>query len=355
VILAIFAVVQNWSGAMAIRFLMGVFEAASMPGFALLASQWYTVQEHNSRSGGYIASNGGGQIVGGLVAWGIARGTSDGSALAPWKIIFIATGVFTSAVGVVFFFVVPDSQLNCRWLNKRDRLLAIERVRENGQGIGNRHFKWHQFREALLDPFTWALCAYGLLSDIPNGGITNFFSQLIVNFGYTPLQSLLYGIPGGGVVIFFCIFNGFFGDYFKQRTLIACIPMLCATLGMLLIIILPLANNTGRLIGYYMTQALPAPGATVLSLIASNVAGYTKKTTVAALYMSSYCIGNVVGPQTFRPTDAPRYVSAEVTILVCFALCILDLLFINWWCRRENRRKAAIRASPDYVPQQNQG
>ncbi|CAK7202171.1 Allantoate permease [Sporothrix eucalyptigena] len=354
-VLCLLAVVKSWSAAMAIRFFMGLLEAASMPGFALISSQWYTHNEHNTRTGIYISSNGGGQIIGGLVAYGIALHVPDDDAapLAPWKILFIATGGFTVIVGLAFFYVIPDSQLNCRWLSKRDRLLAIMRVRENEQGIGNAHFKRYQLVEALFDPLTWALFLYGLLSDIPNGGITNYFSQLIVNFGYTSRQSLLYGIPGGGVVIVSCLANGFLGDYFQQRTLVACVSMLVAVLGMVLIIVLPITNNVGRLVGYYMTQTLPSVGATVLSLISSNIAGYTKKTTVAAIYMVGYAAGNIIGPQTFRAQDAPRYVSAEITILVCFALCIVDLLFINWWCRRENRRKAAIRAQAGFVPVEN--
>lgn len=261
-------------------------------------------------------------------------------------------------IGILFFVVIPDSQLNCRWLNERDRLLAIQRVRDNEQGIGNRHFKWYQFREALLDPLNWALFMYGVLSDIPNGGLTNFFSQLIVSFGYTSQQSLLYGIPGGAVVIIACLSNGWAGDRYHNRTLVACIPMAVALIGIILIIALPTSGdgyNIGRLIGYYLTQAIPATGATVLSLISSNIAGYTKKTTVAALYLIGYCAGNIIGPQTFSPKDAPRYVPAEITIMACFILCICDLLFINWWCRRENRRKAGIRASAGYIRLQNQG
>ena len=50
-------------------------------------------------------------------------------------------------------------------------------------------------------------------------------------------------------------------------------------------------------------------------------AGYTKKTTVAAMYLIAYCVGNIIGPQTFRPKDAPRYVPAEITILVCYVSC----------------------------------
>ena len=54
---------------------------------------------------------------------------------------------------------------------------------------------------------------------------------------------------------------------------------------MALIIGLPLSSDGGRLAGYYLTQASPTPFVALLSLISTNVAGYTKKTTVAALYL----------------------------------------------------------------------
>ena len=45
------------------------------------------------------------------------------------------------------------------------------------------------------------------------------------------------------------------------------------------------------------------------------MAGYTKKTTVAALFLIAYCAGNIIGPQTFNAKEAPRFRSAEITIL----------------------------------------
>lgn len=68
-----------------------------------------------------------------------------------------------------------------------------------------------------------------------------------------------------------------------------------ATLGIVLIVALPLSNNVGRLVGYYLTQASPTPFVCILALISSNVAGYTKKTTVAALYLIGYAVGNIIG------------------------------------------------------------
>ena len=146
-----------------------------------------------------------------------------------------------------------------------------------------------------MDPLTWAFVFYGLTSDIPNGGISNFFSQLIVSFGYTAEQSLLYGTPGGAVEVVTLIVSGYLGDRYGQRILIASTGLLIGIVGMLLIVALPLSNNVGRLIGYYLTQAPPTAFVALLSLVASNVAGYTKKTTVAALYLIGYCVGNIIG------------------------------------------------------------
>ena len=141
---------------------------------------------------------------------------------------------------------------------------------------------------------------------------------------------------------------GWLGDRFGHRLLISTSGLLLAILGMLLIVCLPLSNNGGRLAGYYMTQASPTPFVALLSLISSNIAGYTKKTTVAALYLVAYCAGNIIGPQTFSPKDAPRYKPAEITIIVCYGLGILDIIFIYWYYRRMNKKNKAIRASPGY-------
>ena len=261
--------------------------------------KWWTKREQGWRTAIWFSFNGWGQIFGGLVAYGIAHGSSQngGFTLAPWKVLFVFTGVLTAALGVIFFFVMPDSQLNARFLTPRERVLAVERVRVNSQGIGNKKFKLHQLREAVTDPMVWLIAFCSVLTSIPNGGITNFFSQLIVGFGFTPEQSLLYGTPGGAVEVISLLACGYIGDRIGQRILVSLSGLLVAILGMALIVGLPLANNGGRLAGYYLTQASPTPFVALLSLISTNVAGHTKKTTCAAFYLIAYCVGNILGPQ----------------------------------------------------------
>lgn len=206
-------------------------------------------------------------------------------------------------------------------------------------------------------------------ADSPVGAISNFFSLLIKSFGYTSQQSLLYGTPGGAVEVVALIANGFLGDYTKNRILISIIGMVVCLVGMIMIIAVPAEHPSGRLAGYvsvafprptktgahknrqYMTQASPTGFVCILSLISTNVAGYTKKTTIAAMYLIGYCVGNIIGPQTFRGTS---YVPAEITICVCWGVCIGILLFIYAYCRWSNAKKASVRSAPGYEKLENQ-
>jgi len=344
------AATKNFAGAVAVRFFLGVFEAAVTPGFALFTSQWYTRKEQGTRTGIWFSFNGFAQIFGGLVAYGISTGAKKHNwSIEPWKVVFLLIGLLTAAVGCIFLYFMPDNQLNARFLTPEERIMAIERIRKNQQGVGNKHFKMYQLKEALMDPMSWAFFWLALIADIPNGGISNFFSQLIVSFGYTADQSLLYGAPGGAVEVVFLIVCGYLGDRFGNRIILGMTGMATSMLGMLLIVCLPLSNSKGRLGGYYLTQSSPTAFVALLSLLSSNVAGYTKKTTVAAMYLIGYCVGNIIGPQAFQPKDKPRYIPAEITILVCWGFVWLDLCFILWYYRRMNKKNEAIRAAPGYT------
>jgi ACS family allantoate permease-like MFS transporter len=147
------------------------------------------------------------------------------------------------------------------------------------------------------------------------------------------------------------LLSGYLSYRFGNRILISGIGLIVAIIGMVMIVAISSKHNSARLAGYYLTQASPTPFVALLSLISSNIAGYTKKTTVAALYLIAYCAGNIIGPQTFRGSS---YVPAEITIIVCWGACLFDLLFIWWYCRRQNRKKEAIRAAPSYVKLDNQ-
>ena len=69
---------------------------------------------------------------------------------------------------------------------------------------------------------------------------------------------------------------------------------------------------------------------------------------MSALFFVGYCVGNIIGPQTFRAADAPHYVPAEITIIVLLAACILDMVAMYLHFRWRNKQKVHVRSATGY-------
>jgi hypothetical protein len=83
----------------------------------------------------------------------------------------------------------------------------------------------------------------------------------------------------------------------------------------------------------------------------SAVAGHTKKITMNAIVLMSFCVGNVVGPETFQAKDAPQYIPAKITIVAVLSVAIittivLDLLYV--WENKKRDRRPPPDLPPDY-------
>ena len=86
-ILACSAAAKSYASLMVVRCLLGVFEASITPGFILLTSQWYRKYEQGSRTGLWFSCNGLAQVIGGCIAYSIARDTAGKTlSVAPWQV-----------------------------------------------------------------------------------------------------------------------------------------------------------------------------------------------------------------------------------------------------------------------------
>ena len=129
------AATSNFAGIATVRLILGMFEAAVTPGFVLFTSQWYTKKEQGLRTGIWFSFNGFATVLGSLVAYGVAQGTSGRNlAIAGWKILFLVWGLITIVTGIIFLLVMPDSPLKARFLESSEGRLVIERTRHNQQG-----------------------------------------------------------------------------------------------------------------------------------------------------------------------------------------------------------------------------
>ena len=117
-----------------------------------------------------------GTILGALVSYGLQfyRGTIFKS----WQIMFLIFGLLTIITGILTFLYLPDNPMTSR-LSHDEKILAIERLRENMTGIENKEFKPAQMWEALMDWQTWGICLIVICANIPNGAVSSFQATII--------------------------------------------------------------------------------------------------------------------------------------------------------------------------------
>lgn len=276
----------------------------------------------------------------GVIGYGLSAITD--STIASWKILFLILGPLTVLTGAFCMWYLPDNQANARFLNPREKQIAVERIRDNFQGIGSRVWKWYQFREAFKDPRTYLYILYSLLMNIPNGGITTFGSLVISSFGFGPRNSLLLGTPSGVFDLGGKLFFTWISDRYMDRTGPAFIAILFPMVGGILMI--TTHAKAALLLGYYMISVSGSSWCLLMVLISKNTLGYTKKATVSGLQIIAYACGNWIGPQTFRSHEAPNYPTGKTLVAIMYGLAALTLLAlrgVNMW---ENRRRDRMQA-----------
>lgn len=76
-----------------------------------------------------------------------------------------------------------------------------------------------------------------------------------------------------------------------------------------------------------------------VSLPQANTAGQTKKSVAFSLVTIGYAVGNLIGPQTFISTQAPKYTGGVVSMLACYCISILLLLVYFTVVTLENKKR----------------
>lgn len=71
--------------------------------------------------------------------------------------MYVIIGSLTTAWGFLYLFIIPDAPTKARFFTKREKAIAIERIRRNGTGMQSANFQIKLAMKALLDPQLWAL------------------------------------------------------------------------------------------------------------------------------------------------------------------------------------------------------
>lgn len=95
------------------------------------------------------------------------------------------------------FFWMPDSPTEAKFLTDEDKIIAIERLRDNQMGVLSREWRYEHFYEALKDLKTWLWVAMIFCVSIPSNGISVFGPLIVKSFVSDPFQTILFNVPVG--------------------------------------------------------------------------------------------------------------------------------------------------------------
>lgn len=279
---------RNWATLVTLRVLLGCFESAVAPALILITTMWYKRSEQPPRMGFWYAGTGTGTVIGALASFGFQHYTSE--TFTSWQIMFLVFGLITILVGILVMLLVPDNPMQCKFLTHDEKIWAIERLRENKTGIENKHFKAYQAWECIRDPQTWLISIITICTDVPNGAVSSYQATIIKGFGYTSEQTALLSIPSGVIAIIAVLSATYLaGKYNIRGPIIIIYCFVGGVIGGSLLAFTPDDNKGAKLAGNYLTNVVGSTLPLLYSYAGANYAGHTKKVTMNAILLMSFC------------------------------------------------------------------
>ncbi|KAI0473398.1 major facilitator superfamily domain-containing protein [Xylariaceae sp. FL0804] len=337
VILCCTAACHDFAGLAAVRFMLGVFEAALLPCMLIVNAMWYRRDEQPLRTAFWYNTFAG--IFGGILSYAI--GHINGS-LATWKYLFIIYGSVTIFMGFLVFFGLPDSPSKAWFFNESERKLAVVRLAANQTGVEtHKRFNIGQIIEALRDLKCYLIWLNVLGYAIVNAGITNFNPLIISGYGFSTTKTTLMATPQAAVaMVAGAVMTAV--SYFlpNLRCIFWIFGAVMGLVGAVMVHVLDVSlNRDASLAGVYIMGFYNVPWVFMLSLQSSNTGGATKKSFMGISVAVVYAVGNIIGPQLFLDSQSPTYELGIGAMMCAFAVMAAAGVLYYVVCIVENKRR----------------
>ncbi|KAL4907106.1 hypothetical protein BDW74DRAFT_189669 [Aspergillus multicolor] len=346
VIMTCTGLVKNYGALMAVRVLLGIFEAGFFPGAIYLCSYWYMPKDLALRISYFYCASALSGAFSGLLAAAIAEMDGIGG-YEGWRWIFILEGLATVILGVAcFFFLIDTPALSTRWLEP-DEIQYLELsmfIKQGGRAEDDRKFKWRDLMMVLTNwrvyMQAWFLFAQSALSY----GIKFTLPTITESMGFSRTNAQLTSAPPYVAAAISAICFARLSDHFYWRMPFVVIPMLIIIIAYSVIISLKgeLASNKGvayfsvvlAVIGIYPIQAAAA------SWNANNIAPASRRAIGIALMNCVGNVGGILGSFMYLEREKPKYYTGFGISLALGVTGVFMAGLLEWSYILANKRKA---------------
>ncbi|KAH8648684.1 major facilitator superfamily domain-containing protein [Xylariales sp. PMI_506] len=349
---------QSWGGMMALRFLLGAFEACYGPGIIYLLSFFYLRHEIGFRCGIFASAAPLASTFAGALAYGITSGHSH---LANWRLLFLVEGLPTICMAVVAFLFIPDSAEKAKFLTKEEKAIIRSRaMRQVGTSADERvgGFKITEVIPFLTDLKAWMCALMYFCGNVSYSSLPVFLPTILEDMGYTAINAQGLSAPPSFVAFLFALITTWVADRSQQRCLVL---ITTCTIGGIGYIILATVDSVG--VRYFATF-LASAGVfstipNILGLTMNNQGSDSRRGMAIVLINLVGQCGPFLGTNVFPTSQSPRYIEGmSICAAFMFFSAILALsqrFLLSWENKKLDRKYGAVVKSSGNMAGENYG
>lgn len=337
------AYVHNLGQMMAVRFLLGIFEAGMLPGIAYYLSRWYRRAELTFRLALYIVTAPLAGAFGGLLASAILTLESV-AGLRHWRMIFFIEGLITILLGAIGLFTLTDRPATARWLSVEEKELAEVRVRSErvGQTQVLDHMDKRKLIRGINSPVTLTISIIYMFSNVTVQGVA-FFAPTIVRALYpndTVVKQQLFTVPPYVVGSFFTLAFPLISWRIDHRHGFMIIAAILPMVGYVLF--LATHSVIARYAGIFLIcSTIFTYGVFPNSEISANVVSDTARSSAIGFNVMVGNIGGIISTWSFLPFDGPSYMIGNGLNFATVTSMLLISSGLMLWMKRDNQKREA--------------
>ncbi|ETI24496.1 hypothetical protein G647_03865 [Cladophialophora carrionii CBS 160.54] len=345
------AACSSWAGVMICRVFLAIFEAAYGPGVPLYLSFFYPREKLGLRTGIFLSGSAAANAYGSALAYGISQ--AKGS-IGPWRILFIVEGVPTCLLAVVAWFWLPDSPHHCKFLNEREREIAVDlSLRQPGDRSGKKGLQWKQVLGGLIDYRSYLPPLMYFGCNVCFASLPLFVPTIISEMGeFSTIQSNGMSAPPYVLCWFAIVGTAFISDRVQMRGIFVATPALLAAVGY---IILGTTSSTGpRYFALFLAVLIFVSVAMTLTWVGNTHATDSKRAVALAILATGGQCGPVLGTNIFPKSEGPYYRKGMwVSCGACLLVVVTSVMQMGLLHRANKKRDEKYGRDRDTVHLQN--
>ncbi|KAJ2878642.1 hypothetical protein H4R27_005721 [Coemansia aciculifera] len=335
ILVALMAAAKSYGSLVAVRVLLGVFEAGYVPGFIYLTSFWYTKRQQAPRIALFFSAG----VFAGIWAGPLAARLQeiDGS-LMGYQYIFIIEASITVALAVIMAFMLQNYPETATFLTEEERAAALRMLASDKALSYNTDYRPRQVLRALSD---WTIWGYAIIFwAAATGGATQaiFGPTLIKAMGYTSTRAQVLSAAPSACGFASQILSMFLPRLYPRFSV--WIMLFSAAACAFYAVIATVENVHVRFAFLCLSNFALSPNMPLVSIwMSNNVMGVTKKGVASACTVMLGGVAGLIGSHIYRGKDFPQYRFGHIFVCVCNALIFVVALALNLYFRYENRRR----------------